>query len=82
MIDLFTTREAADEINKAEIMPSSAKPLNQRGVARLCKLGHMVGAYLVQGDWCIPQTAINSFIDAIKNNSIGRAPYSRKKKDA
>ena len=77
---LFTTREAADVIAKANILPTGAKPLTQRSVARLCKGGSLPGAYLVQGDWCVPQTAIDAYIEATRSDTTGRPP--RKKKTA
>ncbi len=75
---LYTTREAADIIANANILPSAAKPLSQRSVARLCKRGVLVGAYLVQGDWCVPQSAIDSYIATVRGDTKGRPPRKKK----
>ncbi len=75
---LYTTREAADVIAKANILPSGAKPLSQRSVARLCKRGVLVGAYLVQGDWCVPHTAIDAYIASVRGDTKGRPPRLKK----
>ncbi len=80
MPTLYTTREVANIIAKAKILPSAAKPLSQRSVARLCKRGKLPGAYLVQGDWCIPDTAVNTFIKHTKGDTNGRPPRSKQSK--
>lgn len=79
---LFTTREAADLIAKAGIFPGAVKSLSQRSVARLCKRGNLPGAYIVQGDWCVPQTAIDSYIESVKGHTNGRPPRVKKTEKA
>lgn len=75
---LFTTREVAEQIAEAKILPNAAKPLSQRSIARLCKRGRLPGAYLVQGDWCIPQEAVTAFIDQTRGDTHGRPPRKKK----
>ena len=77
---LYTTAEAADVIAKANILPGAAKPLSQRSVARLCKRGSLPGAYLVQGDWCVPQSAIDGYIATTRGDTKGRPPRVKKTK--
>lgn len=80
-ITIHTAKEVA-EIVTSRILPSSAKPLTERSIARLCKLGRIPGAYMAQGDWCIPADAMENFIVATLNNNNGRPPRTRKKKEA
>ncbi len=78
---LYTTAEAADVIAKAGILPG-ATSLTQRSVARLCKRGSLPGAYLVQGDWCVPQTAIDRYARAVRKDTKGRPPRIKKQESA
>lgn len=78
---IHTAKEVA-EIVTERLLPSSAKPLTERSVARLCKLNRIPGAYMSLGDWCIPATAMEQFIDDTLNNKNGRPPRTRKKKAA
>lgn len=73
----FTTKEAAEYITQ-KVLPSSAKPLTPRSVARMAKLGRIDGAYMVQGDWCIPQDALDAFVEKTLNTK-GRPPRKNKK---
>lgn len=76
---VYTAKEVA-EIVTARLLPSSAKPLTVRSVARLCKLNRIPGAYMAQSDWCIPSDALEKFIDDTLNNKDGRPPRTRRKK--
>lgn len=72
----LTAKEVA-EIITARLMPEKAKPLTERGVARLCKLGRLTDAYMVFGDWCIPRKSVDEFIEGALKNTTGRT-YERK----
>lgn len=74
---IFTTKEAAEHITAA-VLPSNAKPLTPRSVARMAKLGRIDGAYMAQGDWCIPQDALNTFIEKTLATK-GRPPRKNKR---
>lgn len=74
---IFTTQEAAEYIT-AKVLPSNAKPLTPRSVARMAKLGRIDGAYMAQGDWCIPQDALDTFVSATLATK-GRPPRKNKK---
>lgn len=78
---IHTAKEVA-EIVTSRILPSSAKPLSERSIARLCKLGRIAGAYMAQGDWCIPSDAMENFIQTTLSNNNGRPPRTRRKKEA
>jgi hypothetical protein len=73
---IFTTREAAEYIT-AKVLPSASKPLTPRSVARMCKLGRVDGAYMAQGDWCVPQNALDTFVEKTLATK-GRPPRKRK----
>lgn len=58
---IFITKEAAQYITD-HVLPTNAKPLTPRSVARMAKLGRIAGAYMAQGDWCIPQESLDAFV--------------------
>ena len=74
---IFTTREAAEYIT-AKVLPSNAKPLTPRSVARMAKLGRIDGAYMAQGDWCIPSSSLDEFVEKTLTTK-GRPPRKSKK---
>lgn len=75
---MYSTREAAEKINALKLFPANVKPLNYRGVARLCKLGKMPGAYGVRGYWCVPKEAIEKFAKATRDARNTTVPRPRK----
>lgn len=74
---IFTTREAAEYIT-SKVLPSASKPLTPRSVARMAKLGRIDGAYMAQGDWCVPQDALDTFVEKTLATK-GRPPRKSKK---
>ncbi len=82
---MYSTREAAEEINKLNLFPSNVKPLNYRSVSRLCKLGRFPDAYGVRGYWCIPKASLAEFVkatrEARKTTKPRKGNMQRKKKE-
>ena len=68
---IYNTHEVAEIISK-RILPSNAKPLSHRSVARICKAGGFEGAYMAQGDWCITDEAVEVFIAHALSSRSGR----------
>lgn len=78
---VHTAKEVAEMLN-VRLLPASAKPLTERSIARLCKLGKLPGAYMALGDWCIPVDGVEHFIEETRGNTNGRPRKMRNKKSA
>lgn len=76
---IYSLKEVANILTK-RILPTSAKALNERSIARMCKLGRFPRAYLAQGDWCVYEKDLEEFIQATLQNNGGRKYTKRRTK--